>query len=246
MRAQAANLDPLEPEALTGLGDAHVIALTDPDCRLHPAAATALLQMRSAAADVGIDLTPVSSFRSFDQQLHIWNDKFQGRRPLLSRDGQPVDASSLDADDRVSAILLWSALPGASRHHWGSDCDVIDRSALAAGERVQLLPAEYAVGGRYEVLEAWLALNAADFGFFRPYDLDRGGVQPEPWHLSFAPLAAAALPALSVELLADALGSAQMEGLDAVLARLPELHARFVLAVAAAPERALAAAALRR
>ena len=28
------------------------------------------------------------------------------------------------------AILLWSALPGASRHHWGTDFDVFDRAAV--------------------------------------------------------------------------------------------------------------------
>ena len=30
------------------------------------------------------------------------------------------------------------------------------------------------------------------FGFFRPYTTDRGGVAPEPWHLSYAPVAARA------------------------------------------------------
>ena len=37
-------------------------------------------------------------------------------------------------------ILEWSALPGASRHHWGSEFDVFDLAALPEGYRVQLLP----------------------------------------------------------------------------------------------------------
>ncbi len=37
-----------------------------------------------------------------------------------------------------------------------------------------------------------------------------------------------------------------MDGSEVVLQRLPELHARYVLAVAEAPERALAAVALQR
>ncbi len=41
-------------------------------------------------------------------------------------------ASSAEAE-RVAAILVWSALPGASRHHWGTDCDVIDAAALPPG-----------------------------------------------------------------------------------------------------------------
>jgi LAS superfamily LD-carboxypeptidase LdcB len=245
MTAPAANFPPLSAAALTGRSDAHVVAVPEPACQLHPATATAMRQLRAAAAGHGIDLLPVSSFRSFEHQLRIWNEKFLGLRPLLSRSGAELDALSLDADSRIDAILLWSALPGASRHHWGSDFDVIDRAALPVGERVQLVPEEYASGGRYELLDRWLAEFAADYGFFRPYDIDRGGVQPEPWHLSFAPIAAASIQSLTIESLAEALASADMESVGRVLVRLPELHERFVVAVAAAPERALAAAALR-
>ncbi len=245
MPALTANFLPLSAEALTGRSDAHVVAVPDPACLLHPAAATAMRQMRAAAVGHGIDMLPVSSFRSFEHQLRIWNEKFLGLRPLLSRSGAELDALSLDTDRRIDAILLWSALPGASRHHWGTDFDVIDRAALPAGERVQLLPEEYASGGRYELLDHWLTAFAADYGFFRPYDMDRGGVQPEPWHLSFAPIAAEAIKSLTVEPLAAALASADMESAGRVLARLPELHQRFVVAVADAPERALTAAALR-
>ncbi len=37
-----------------------------------------------------------------------------------------------------------------------------------------------------------------EFGFYRPYAVDRGGVHPEPWHLSYAPLAQQALAAFSL------------------------------------------------
>jgi LAS superfamily LD-carboxypeptidase LdcB len=245
MPAPTANFAPLSAASLTGRSDAHVVAVPELTCQLHPAAASAMRQMRAAAAGQGIDLLPVSSFRSFEHQLRIWNEKFLGLRPLLSRSGAELDALSLDTDSRIDAILLWSALPGASRHHWGTDFDVIDRAALPVDERVQLVPEEYASGGRYELLDRWLAEFAADYGFFVPYDIDRGGVQPEPWHLSFAPIAAAAIQCFSIEPLAEALASADMESVGRVLARLPELHERFVLAVADAPERALAAAALR-
>jgi hypothetical protein len=69
------------------------------------------------------------------------------------------------------------------------------------------------------------------FGFFRPYTVDRGGVQPEPWHLSHAPVAVPALAALSPQILMDAIAGSAVEGKEHVLARLPELHARFVAAV---------------
>jgi LAS superfamily LD-carboxypeptidase LdcB len=246
MHAELANFPRLELSALTGLSSEHVVSIADPPCTLHQVAANAMQQLRTAAMDSGIELAPVSSFRSFEQQLGIWNQKFRGLRPLLSRDGQPLDALALDEPARVEAILLWSALPGGSRHHWGTDFDVIDRAALAPGQQPQLLPTEYAAGGCFEALSRWLDANAADFGFFRPYDADRGGVQPEPWHLSFAPIATGALVAHTPEVLASALATSAIEGSNTVYSRLPELHQRFVLAVAPASQRALRAGSLSR
>jgi LAS superfamily LD-carboxypeptidase LdcB len=234
----------LDSVTLTGRSPLHTIEVTEFRCRLHPAAAAALLQLRAAAATDGIDLFPVSGFRDFAQQLRIWNAKFRGERPLLDRDGAPIDALCLPAAARVAAILLWSALPGASRHHWGTDFDVIDRRCLAPGAAAQLTPAEYAPGGCFAVVSDWLTVHAEDFGFFRPYDRDRGGVQPEPWHFSFAPLATTALRALSCEVLASALAGAALEGAAVIGPQLRELHRRYVLGVAAPGARACAAARL--
>lgn len=232
---------PLGVRALTGRTREHVVDLADPPCALHAAAAAAFLALRAAARAAGHDPVPVSGFRDFDRQLAIWNAKFRGERALLDRDERPLEAGALDVAARVDAILLWSALPGASRHHWGTDFDVVDRTALAPDGTARLVTAEWAPGGPCAALDGWLARHAADFGFFRPYDRDRGGVQPEPWHLSYAPLAVPALAALTPEVLADALRDAPLLGREAVLERLPELHRRFVLAVAPPPARALAA-----
>jgi LAS superfamily LD-carboxypeptidase LdcB len=234
----------LTPLELTGRSATHVQSDTDSPCALHPLVRHAYERMAVAASQAGIELAAISCFRSFEQQLAIWNGKFLGRRPLLSRSGELLDALALDEPARIDAILNWSALPGASRHHWGTDFDVIDRAALPAGARVQLVPAEYAPGGWFAPLDAWLAEHAADYGFFRPYDVDRGGVLPEPWHLSFAPLASLALQDLGIEVLAASLADAPLEGRDSVHARLPELHRRFVAAVAEPQPAALAAARL--
>lgn len=231
---------------LTGRASTHVRELPAFRCQLHPRAATALQAMRAAAAAAGIDLVPVSGFRDFGRQLAIWNEKFSGARPLLDRAGRPLAADSLNEAERVAAILLWSALPGASRHHWGSDCDLIDRAALPAGTAVELLGKHYAAGGRYAPLSAWLTRHAHDYGFFLPYDLDRGGVQPEPWHWSFAPVAAPAQAALQPELLRAALAEARLLGWESVRPELPQIFARYVAAVASAPSAALAAVALSR
>ena len=231
---------------LTGRARTHVRLAPELGCVLHPKAAEALLAMRAAARQDGIELQAVSGFRDFDQQLAIWNGKFSGNRTLLSVANRPIDAAKLGEAERVAAILVWSALPGASRHHWGSDCDVIDRSALDGGARIELLNTDYAAGGRHAHLSAWLSERAHEFGFFRPYDRDRGGVQPEPWHLSFAPLAGPALTALDAGLLSEALATAELAGIETVRAQLPQLYARYVTAVAAPPAAALAAAALNR
>jgi LAS superfamily LD-carboxypeptidase LdcB len=230
----------LSPEQLTGRVRTHVRDLGEPPCTLYPDAAAAFLQLRAAAQERGIDLAPASTFRDFQRQLAIWNDKFHGRRTLLGADQQALDRSRLSADEIVQAILLWSALPGASRHHWGTEIDVFDRAALSPGQQAQLVPQEYAPGGVFERLGAWLPRHCARFGFFLPYDIDRGGVQPEPWHLSYAPVSGDALQDLTLAVLQQALSNVDLGGADAVMQQLADIHARYVAAVAAPSATALA------
>jgi LAS superfamily LD-carboxypeptidase LdcB len=216
---------------LTGRATTHVRPVPDLACTLHYDAVAATLALREAASADGIDLAVVSGFRDFARQVSIWNAKFRGERPLLDRFEQAIDASCLDERRRVDAILLWSALPGASRHHWGSDIDVVDRAATATDYRPRLRAEEFAPSGPYARLDGWLAANMQRFGFFRPYAVDCGGVQPEPWHLSFAPISVPALAALTPEVLAEAVASSGILGRELVLARLAELHSRFVASV---------------
>jgi LAS superfamily LD-carboxypeptidase LdcB len=224
----------LHPQALTGRCTTHVQALPGTKLRLHPALFAPLAAMRAAAAAEGIALEPVSAFRDFDHQLAIWNAKFRGERVLLGRDGAPLLPRPQTEPGLIEAILLWSALPGASRHHWGTDLDVIDRVALAPGAQPQLTRAEFALDGPFARLEAWLSAHCEEFGFYRPYDMDRGGVQPEPWHLSFAALAEPALEALTLTVLREALTGVDLAGSATVLAKLPDIHARYVRGVARA------------
>lgn len=230
----------LSAAELTGRARTHVVDVDEPRCTLHRDVVAPFLALRAAAAADGIDLQPVSSFRDFARQAGIWNAKFRGERVLLDRAGCAMDSSCLDPAGRVDAILLWSALPGASRHHWGTDFDVIDAAAVPPGYAVQLVPAEFAADGVFARLDRWLTLNMARFGFFRPYAVDRGGVQPEPWHLSYAPVAGAAVQALTPEVLRAAIEAAAREGAaidgaDVVLAQLEALHERYVARVDAPP-----------
>jgi LAS superfamily LD-carboxypeptidase LdcB len=220
---------------LTGRARTHIIELDQPRCALHYAVVTSLLAMRDAAARAGIDLVPVSSFRDFDRQLTLWNRKWRGERTLYDRAGRALDHASLRESDRVDAILCWSALPGGSRHHWGTDMDVIDAAAMPPGYELQLLPVEYAPDGVFARLTAWLDDNMQRFGFHRPYGTDRGGAGVEPWHLSYAPVASAAIEALTLPVLKRAIVDSDLLGKSFVLERLPEIYTRFILAVDAPP-----------
>jgi LAS superfamily LD-carboxypeptidase LdcB len=191
--------------------------------------------MREEAARAGFDLVPVSSFRDFDRQRAIWNAKFRGERPALDRRGRRVDVAALDAGARVETILLWSAVPGMSRHHWGSDIDVADGAVMAAGYAPKLEVTEYRRGGPFAALSAWLAANMRRFGFYRPYVRRGRGVQPEPWHLSYAPVAKPALARMTTRLLAAAVAGAGVDGEAEILARLPAIRERYLLDVEAPP-----------
>lgn len=139
-----------------------------------------------AAAENGFELAIASAFRDFNRQLTIWNEKALGKRPVLDNDGLPIDMSVLSEDERVFAIMRWSAIPGASRHHWGTDIDIYDRAALPAGYKLQLTGDETKSGGLFEPMHKWLDTcieNQQGFDFFRPYK-GRKGVAEEPWHLS--------------------------------------------------------------
>jgi LAS superfamily LD-carboxypeptidase LdcB len=216
---------------LTGQVRTHIVELPEPQCALHAYVAAPLMNMRRAALADGFDPVPLSSFRDFSRQLNIWNGKFSGERRMLDAAGQPIDVSPLSPAGRIEAILLWSALPGASRHHWGTDVDLIDRRATPPEYRPQLTPQEFAPGGPYAPLAQWLEANAPRFGFFRPFRGVLSSVQPEPWHFSFAPVAENARRALTPAVIRKALAAAPLLGKIEVLARLDELHARYVAAI---------------
>jgi LAS superfamily LD-carboxypeptidase LdcB len=226
-------------DQLTGRSRDHLSDVPDPACTLHKLVVSPFLTLRAAAAADGIDLVAISSYRDFDRQLAIWNGKFRGERPMQDRDGRPLDVLRLPPAARVEAILWWSALPGTSRHHWGTDFDVVDRAALTPGYRVQLVPAEYREGGPFHRLTTWLDAHLHAFGFFRPYTTDRGGVLPEPWHLSYAPVAQAAAAQFSVDGLRSVLDAADIEGKPEVLAALDRNFSTYVVNVDAAPAEAL-------
>lgn len=221
-------MDALE---LTGRAQSHVRRDEDLGCTLHPAAAEPLRAMRAAASREGIALAVVSAFRDFGRQRMLWNAKYSGERPLLDAQGRRLDPAALEPGALVEAILLWTALPGASRHHWGTDFDVVDLAAAPASYRPRLEPGEYAPGGVFGRLATWLDGHMRRFGFYRPYASGAGGVRPEPWHISYAPVSRQATSGLDARILKSALRDSGVQGEEAILARLDALHERYVRTV---------------
>jgi LAS superfamily LD-carboxypeptidase LdcB len=217
----------ITPDMLTGRSTEHLAVLSG-NHRLQPAAVEAFLAMQQAAKAAGFDLQPASTFRDFDRQLAIWNGKFCGERPVLDKDSQPIDITPLSAAKRCEAILRWSALPGASRHHWGSDLDIYDPSLLPAGAKLQLEPWEYQEGGYFYPLNQWITEHMADFGFYRPFTADQGGVAVEPWHLSYRPLAQEAEQLLTPALLLASWQDKDVAGAQWLARHLPAIFSRFI------------------
>ncbi len=198
---------------------------------VHPEILAPLQALAQRAAQQGFELCVASGFRSFERQLAIWNAKAEGLRPVLDDFNQRIDLSVLNDLERVEAIMRFSALPGASRHHWGCDIDIYDRAALVLGQTVQLLPSESELNGPFYPFHQWLdsLLAAQDCeGFYRPYNIDRGGIATEPWHFSYAPVAANYQNSLTVSMLADVIDGCEIGFKATILDNLPKLFQRFI------------------
>ncbi|MEN0036025.1 MAG: M15 family metallopeptidase [Cellvibrio sp.] len=220
---------------LLGLDERELVEMPSLSCRVHQGLVEPLTFLQQRAASAGFILKVASSYRSFERQLLIWNNKARGLRPVLNDAGVALDINLLSARDKVFAILRWSALPGASRHHWGTDIDVYDGSRIDDNYQLQLTVEETQGNGPFAEFHYWLsdelAMCSSDFyhpDFYRPYAQDRGGIAPEPWHLSYAPLANAFAQQLTLPLLRQQLEQTDLELKHTVLEHLDEIYQRFI------------------
>jgi LAS superfamily LD-carboxypeptidase LdcB len=194
----------LNSQQLTGMDENHLQTLPGGH-QLHSDVAQAFAALTEDARAAGFDLAIASAYRSFSRQLTIWNGKAAGARPVHDDQGAVVSLAGLPPVQQLHAILRYSAIPGTSRHHWGTDLDVYDAGAVPPEYALQLSPAEVAPGGVFDALHCWLDTRMAEgtsHGFYRPYDEERGGVAPERWHLSYAPLAVKCAAQVNARMLA--------------------------------------------
>lgn len=198
---------------LCGQSESHLRIKVD-NTQLQAEAGEAYLRLQQAAADAGFSLHIASGFRSYERQAAIWQAKFEKLRHI-------------DIPQRLHDIMRWSALPGASRHHWGTDMDIYDPTALGDAQ-LKLEPEEYLNGGPFAALLSWLQQEAPHYGFFWPYAKDKGGVAAEPWHLSYQPIAEACLKQLSPEVLQQAWQQQPPAGHEYLLKHVNQLYSRYI------------------
>jgi LAS superfamily LD-carboxypeptidase LdcB len=234
----------MQQREILGLETAHLCDVNSH--YLQPLVHRAYAELAAEAEKAGFRLAIASAHRSFERQLRIWNGKLCGERAVFDDQDRPVDLRCLDPQECLHAVLRFSALPGTSRHHWGSDLDVYDAAAVPMDYRVQLSAAEVEGEGVFAPLHDWLdeRISAGQsFGFYRPYDRDRGGVAPERWHLSYAPIASLCSQRLDARCLREAWAEASLTqaflSLELVEAQLDALLERYVERVAKAPPAAL-------
>jgi len=135
----------------------------------------AFQKMAEAAKKDGIDIVIISATRNFDSQKKIWENKWNGKTKVEGKDLTAVS----DLKERARLILLYSSMPGTSRHHWGTDMDLnsLDNDYFSKGEGLKM----------YQ----WLLVHANEYGFCQPYTSKangRKGYEEEKWHWSYLPL----------------------------------------------------------
>ena len=196
--------------------------------RLHIETKEDFLLLQESARKENLELAVASGYRDYRRQLDIWNGKASGKIPLRNEKGEIIPTKKLSQEKLALTILRWSALPGFSRHHWGSDLDVFDATACP---HPQLLPREYQPDGPCHPLFLFLCKEMRRFGFFHPYDRDRGGVCPEPWHISHKKTAAPLQNQLTPEGMKDFIAQRRDEILlaDAILKRAELIFKRFII-----------------
>lgn len=219
----------ISAEILTGKTTCHVVEVGQ--TYLQVEAKQAFLALQKEAKNAGFSLQIASGFRDFSRQQAIWNSKFCGERNVLNEKGEILDLSHFTDWQKCQAILRYSALPGLSRHHWGTEVDVFDPTALKKGRTLQLEAWEYEKGGDFFALSQWLHINAPIFGFSFPFLglPPRYRIGAEPWHLSYTPLSQPMARLLTKDIVREAWQDEALFGKSALLAHLNEIFHHYFI-----------------
>ncbi len=165
----------INTEILIGMDNSRIVSDT---ILLEKKTYSAFIKMKDAAEKDGIIIKLVSGFRDFYRQQIIWNNKYK----------KFTDEFSLDGPTAIKEIIRFSTIPGTSRHHWGTEIDIIDKNF--ENEKDLLISKKYEDGGIFNSLKKWMDKNSKRFGFYIVYDddSDRPGFEYEPWHYTYKPV----------------------------------------------------------
>ena len=165
----------INTEILIGMDDSRIVSDT---ILLEKETYSAFIKMKDAAEKDGIIIKLVSGFRDFYRQQMIWNNKYK----------KFTNEFSLDGPTAIKEIIRFSTIPGTSRHHWGTEIDIIDKNF--ENEKDLLISKKYEEGGIFSSLKKWMDKNSKRFGFYIVYDDDsnRPGFEYEPWHYTYKPV----------------------------------------------------------
>ena len=165
----------INTEILIGMDDSRIVSDT---ILLEKETYSAFIKMKNAAEKDGIIIKLVSGFRDFNRQQMIWNNKYK----------KFTNEFSLDGPTAIKEIIRFSTIPGTSRHHWGTEIDIIDKNF--ENEKDLLISKKYEEGGIFNSLKKWMDKNSKRFGFYIVYDDDsnRPGFEYEPWHYTYKPI----------------------------------------------------------
>jgi LAS superfamily LD-carboxypeptidase LdcB len=133
--------------------------------------------------------------------------------------------------------MRFSAIPGASRHHWGCDIDIYDASKCEKS-KVQLTPDECTQGGVFFELHSWLTekiKSNESFGFYRPYSTDQGGVHPEAWHISHSPTSTELYQNYSLKVFKENIEQSNMILKSEILKNPQDFYLKYLQSVDKAP-----------
>lgn len=212
---------------LTGLNKAHLFELY-PNHYVHLKAVNAVKSLQKASNQAGFDLRLASSFRSFNRQQIIWNNKASGKQICFNRNEEKLNIAALSAFELADSICFFSAIPGTSRHHWGTDFDIFDANAYEAGQAPQLTQSEFQPGGPNYPMMLWLQENAAKFDFVFPFTANKDGVSPEPWHISFLPISHQASSQFSKDYVFDVLNHHAVLLSDVILKNIDYFYPKYI------------------
>jgi len=165
----------INTEILTGMDNSKIVGDT---IQLERETYNAFIKMKDAAENDGIKIKLVSGFRDFYRQQTIWNKKKK----------KFTEEFSLDGPSAIKEIIRFSTIPGTSRHHWGTEIDIIDKNF--ENEKNLLISKKYEEGGIFNSLKKWMDKNSEKFGFYIVYDDNdkRPGFEYEPWHYTYKPV----------------------------------------------------------